>query len=276
MIRIGDFAKLSRVSVKTLRHYDELGLIKPVRVDEFTGYRYYEFEQYSLMSRIRALQDLGFSLDDIGRLLSAGLTADQMKGMLRLRRAEIGKRIADEEGRLARVDAWLKQLEREESMTEYDVVVKRVPPVRTASMRGVVPRPLDQSSLWGPLFTYLGAHNVEVSGQCISLYHDEEMKDEDWDIEVCAPTAAELPESGEVSVRELPAIETAACIVYAGPFAAIDEAYTSLGRWVGANGYRVAGPPREVLIRAPKMENGGASQTDPDTIVEIQFPVEKE
>jgi DNA-binding transcriptional MerR regulator len=275
MIRIGDFAKLSRVSVKTLRHYDELGLIKPVRVDEFTGYRYYDYEQYPLMSRIRALQDLGFSLDEIGRLLSAGLTSEQMQAMLRLRRAEIGQRIADEEGRLARLDAWLRQLERTETMAEYDVVIKRIPSIRGASMRGVVPQPPDQNRLWGPLFSYLGAHRVEMSGQCISLYHDEEYQDKDWDIEVFAPINDELPESPEVSVRELPVVEAAACVVYAGPLITMDEAYASLSRWVGENGYRVAGPPREVVVRPPALENGAASQTDPASIIEIQFPVVK-
>ena len=61
MIRIGDFSKLSRVPIKTLRYYDEMGLLKPLHVDDFTGYRYYEYEQMTHLYRILALKDLGFS-----------------------------------------------------------------------------------------------------------------------------------------------------------------------------------------------------------------------
>src|ERR1051326_3771883 len=89
MIRIGDFSKLSRVSVKTLRFYDEMGLLKPIEVDRFTGYRYYEFHQLPRLYRILALKDLGFSLEEIGRLLAENLSTEQMRGMLKLRQAEI-------------------------------------------------------------------------------------------------------------------------------------------------------------------------------------------
>ncbi len=85
MIRIGDFSKLSQVSVKTLRYYDETGLLKPVQADRFTGYRMYEYSQLLRLQRILALKDLGFSLDEIGQLLSENVTPEQMRGMLRLR-----------------------------------------------------------------------------------------------------------------------------------------------------------------------------------------------
>ena len=80
MIRIGDFSKLSRISVKTLRYYDEMGLLKPVEVDPFTGYRLYEYSQLSTLNRILALKDLGFSLEEIGRHLDDGLSTEQMRG----------------------------------------------------------------------------------------------------------------------------------------------------------------------------------------------------
>lgn len=274
MIRIGDFAKLSRVSVKTLRHYDELGLIRPVRVDEFTGYRYYEYEQYPLMSRIRALKDLGFSLEEIGRLLDVGMTSDQMQTMLRLRGAEIHQRIADEQGRLARLDAWLRQLERNETVT-YNVVIKRVDPVLAATVRGVVPQPADQGRMWQQLLRTLDENRATPAGPCISLYYDEEPPDRDWDIEVAMAFEGRMDASDGVHVRELPAVEMMATVVHAGPYMTINEAYASLWMWAGQNGFRVAGPAREVLLRAPKPEGEGASQTDPDTIVEVQFPVEK-
>src|SRR5215213_8621982 len=105
MIRIGDFSKLSRVSIKTLRFYDEMELLKPVEVDRFTGYRYYEFDQLARLYRILVLKDLGFSLEEIGHLLEGNLSAEQMRGILKLRQAEIRQRV-EEEARLERVDLW--------------------------------------------------------------------------------------------------------------------------------------------------------------------------
>src|SRR5215216_1294862 len=104
MIRIGDFSKLSRVSVKTLRFYDEMCLLKPIEVDRITGYRYYEFDQLPRQHRILALKDLGFSLEEIGRLLEGDLSTEQMRGMLKLRQAEIRQR----------VELWLRQIEQED------------------------------------------------------------------------------------------------------------------------------------------------------------------
>src|SRR5512135_3550362 len=141
MIRIGDFSKLSRVSVKTLRFYDEMDLLKPIEVDRFTGYRYYEFDQLPRLYRILALKDLGFSLEEIGRLLEGNLPTEQMRGMLKLRQAEIRQRVEQEAERLERVECWLRQIEQEDCMSKYDVVIKRVEPIKVASVRGVIPRP---------------------------------------------------------------------------------------------------------------------------------------
>ena len=102
MFKIGDFSKLSQVSVKTLRYYDEIGLLRPSEIDRFTGYRYYAAGQLSRLNRILLLKGLGLSLDQIGRLLESDLPPDQLRGMLKLRRAEIERSIEDEEARLAR------------------------------------------------------------------------------------------------------------------------------------------------------------------------------
>src|SRR5512141_3329320 len=114
MIRIGDFSKLSRVSVKTLRYYDGVGLLKPVHVDPSTGYRMYEYAQLLRLHRILALKDLGFSLEEIGRLLSENVTPGQLRGMLMLRRAEARQKVLEETDRLEQVEAWLRQIEQED------------------------------------------------------------------------------------------------------------------------------------------------------------------
>lgn len=272
MIRIGDFSKLSRVSVKTLRFYDEMGLLKPVSVDRFTAYRSYEFDQLPRLHRILALKDLGFSLEEIGQLLAEALSAEQMRGMLKLRRAEIRQKVQEESERLERVEARLRQIEQEEEMSKYEVVIKKVEPIRVASVRGVVPTPPEQGPLWGELGDYLAMKNVRPVGVCLALYHDEDTRERDWDIEVCEPIDANLPATERVKIHNLPAVETMACTIHHGPFVTICEAYEAIMKWVDSNGYHIAGPCREHYLRPPKVDG---NQNDPETVSEIQFPVAK-
>ena len=271
MIRIGDFSKLSRVSVKTLRYYDEMGLLKPIAVDTFTGYRLYEYSQLSILNRILALRDLGFSLEEIGRLLDDGLSVEQMRGMLKLRETEARQRVRDEAERLERIRVLLRQIEQEDNMSKYDVVIKSVDEIRVASVRGVVPTPPEQGPLWQELEGYLAMQHVRPTSACLTLYHDDEFKERDWDVEVCEPIDADLDESTSVKVRTLPALGTLASTIHNGPFVTIGEAYNAIGKWITDNGYRIVGPCRELYLQTPS-DN---SQNDPSTVTEIQFPVEK-
>ena len=111
MIRIGDLSRISQVPVSTLRYYDDVDLLKPVEVDRFTGYRYYSFDQLPRLNRILALKDLGFSLEEIARLLGEDLPVDQLRGMLRLKRSELRDQVQEAFARLERVEARLKQIE---------------------------------------------------------------------------------------------------------------------------------------------------------------------
>jgi DNA-binding transcriptional MerR regulator len=139
MIKIGHFSRISQVPVKTLRFYDEMGLLKPVEVDRFTGYRYYSFDQLRRLNRILALKDLGFSLEQISKLLSQDLPVAELRGMLRMKQEELRQCLQDELARLERVEARLKQLEQEIVMPDYDVVLKKVDPMLVAGVRDTHP-----------------------------------------------------------------------------------------------------------------------------------------
>ena len=273
MFKISDFSKLSRVSAKALRYYDELGLLRPAQIDRFTNYRYYSIDQLPRLNRTLrvALKDLGLSLEQIARLLDKELPPDQLRGMLMLKQAELQQQADELQERLARVEARLRQIEQEGKMPAYDVIVKKVEPQWIASVRGVVPTPPEQGPLWGELGAYLGQHKVTTPDPCFTIYHDPEYKERDWDLEVCEPLGAVIPGSERVRVYELPGVETMACTIHHGPFVTIGEAYEAISKWLAANGYRITGPCREVYLRSA--QNG--SQTDPNTLTEIQFPVEK-
>jgi effector-binding domain-containing protein len=272
MLKIGDFSRLSQVPVKTLRYYDEQGLLTPTEVDRFTGYRYYSVSQLPRLNRLLALKDLGFSLEQIGRVLNEGVTVEQLRGMLRLKQAEAQQRVTDEQERLARIEARLRQIEQEAKMSKYDVVIKKVETMRVAAIRDIIPTYSQQGGLWGELFAFIGQHHLAPNGPCLTVYHDEGYKERDVDAEACQPVSGGQLSAGRVRVYDLPGAETMACVIHHGPFSTISDAYNALMQWVQANGYRIAGPGREVVLQAPSEMN---MQTDPNTVTEVQFPVMK-
>jgi DNA-binding transcriptional MerR regulator len=270
MIRIGEFSRISQVSIKTLRFYDEVGLLHPTRVDDFTGYRYYTFSQLARLHRILALKEMGFPLEQIGRLLDDEVSPEQLRGMLKARRAEIQSHLDEEMERLARVEARLKQIEEENVMSQIEVVIKKVEPQQIASVRDIIPTYSEQGGLWGELEGYLAMQRVRPTGPCLTIYHDDEYKERDVDAEVCEPIAAALTESRRVKVRSLPAAEVASA-VHRGPYVTLSKAIQDMMQWLDANGYRITGPEREIYLQPGR--NG--SQNDPETVTEVQFPVKK-
>ena len=113
MFKIGDFSQLGQVSIRTLRLYDELGLLRPAQIDRFTSYRFYTIDQLPRLNRILALKDLGLSLEQIGDLLRRDLPVDQLRGMLMLKQSEIEQQMQGIQQQMRRVEARLKQIEQE-------------------------------------------------------------------------------------------------------------------------------------------------------------------
>ena len=133
MYGIGTVARLSQVSVRTLRHYDDLGLLKPAHVDPRTGYRYYSPDQVVRLHRILVLPDLGVPLSQVAQLIDENVTVEQIRGILRLRQAEARARLTEQTEQLQRVEIRLVQLE-EEPMSAYEVIVKRLEPLRVIAL----------------------------------------------------------------------------------------------------------------------------------------------
>src|SRR5512147_2094491 len=127
MIKIGDFSNLAHVSIKTLHHYDELGLLKPAHIDRYSGYRYYTIQQLAALNRILALKDLGLSLEQVAQLLHDQISPAEMRGMLRLKRMELAAHVDEEQARLKRVEGRLRQMEQGASATSAEVALKPVP-----------------------------------------------------------------------------------------------------------------------------------------------------
>jgi effector-binding domain-containing protein len=278
VFKIGDFSRLSKVTVKALRYYDELGLLKPAHVDRFTGYRYYSAAQLPRLNRILALKDLGFALEQMAVFLDQHVSPEQIRGMLNLRRSELQQHITEEQARLARVEARLRQIEQEDTMPAYDVVLKKVEPQTIIGIRRVIPTYPHVAELFEELLGHLETHNLRMSGPAMSLYYDGEYRERDVDVEAAVPINGpgngpgngSGESSGSATIRELEGAENMACLVHHGPYETIYQAYNALLEWIENNHYRVDGPDREVYLQGPD------KVTTPDEYVtELQVPVAK-
>ena len=272
MLTIGEFSRLTQLPTKTLRYYDDIGLFKPARIDPFTQYRYYSVEQLPRLYRLLALKGLGLSLDQIARLLDEDLSTEQIRGMLRLKQAELQGHIAAEQSRLAYVEAKLRQLEAEGKMSEYEVIIKDVEPVRVASITEAVPG-REQigpalGRLFGALMGHLNAHGAAIAGPATAVYHDMEYNETDVLMEAALPVAGNLAESEQIKLKTLPA-DTMASLVHKGPFTTLEPAYDAMFRWIDANGYYITAPSRELTLQYDP--NGDPN----DYVTELQFPVAK-
>ena len=150
MLKIGEFSKLSRVSVRMLRHYDEIGLLKPAEIDRFTEYRYYREDQLPTAGRIAALKDMGFSLADIVRILEVYDDRDQLEQFFSARQKELEAISQDTAHKLTLLDAARKRLRKEEDMS-YNVTIKTIPERYAATIHMTLPRYEDEGMIWGKL-----------------------------------------------------------------------------------------------------------------------------
>lgn len=277
MFKIGEFSKLAQVPIATLRYYDQVGLLKPVTVDRFNGYRYYSASQLPRLHRILAMKGLGFTLEQISEALAEGVTPEQMRGMLRLRHIQISQQIEEMQNHLLDVENRLQQIEREEQISSYDVILKQVEPQLIASVRAILPDHSAVGTLYREVYEAIGSHVAEAlgphpgeGGQTLVLWYDNEFKDRDVDGAAAFFLRCRVPNHGRMQVHELPAA-TVAATIHHGPYNTIGDAHQAVLTWIEANGYQIVGPDREInLYNKPPIR-----RDDPSYVTEIQYPVAK-
>jgi effector-binding domain-containing protein len=282
MFRIGEFSRIAQVTVKTLRYYDEIGLLKPAAVDRYSGYRFYVGTQLSRLNRILVLKDLGFTLEQIAQLIHDDLSSDEIRGMLRMRRIELQQQILTAEVQLSQVEFRLSQLEQEMIMPIHEVVVKKIEPQKVASIRDVVPDYSSQTILWEELSKFLLEKQVKAQGPSMTLYFDSEYQEKDVSLEVATPVKILLEGNGRVRFRELEGVEQMACLLHEGSFTTLSQTYGRLLDWIDTNGYRIVGPNRELYLQCPMspeeaglVYEGYLQDDENQYLTELQFPVKK-
>ena len=270
MLGIGDFARHGHVSVRMLRHYNAIGLLQPAYVDRVTGYRFYEARQLSRLNRIVALKGLGFTLQQVQSILDEEVSVEELRGMLRLRQAELQSQIATDTARLAQVEARLRIIEREGTMPADEVQIKRIPGVRVAELTATAASFEPESigpviqPLYNELFGRLDRAGLTSSGPYIAYYEDSPDGDGIF-VHATIPVDAGPGEDHNFVIVDLPEIEQAATIVHRGSMDNVMLTIQTLARWIDANGYRSVGYNRELYI-----ECGEKRET---WVTELQEPI---
>lgn len=274
MFKIGDFSRVCRIPVSALRYYADIGLLEPAEIDSFTGYRYYSLSQLPRLNRILALKDLGLSLTEIKRVLESDdeLSVDELRGMLKLKQAELEQELADRQAQLNRVAARLQQIQQEGKMPEQEVVLKQLEAQYVLSYRFIADSPDAIGPMLMRVYPALYGQGIMPSAAPGVRYHSEVFDETRIDTEIIYPVNKDVKDkiiiNDEVQVTpcELPAEEVAS-IIHKGEYDTLSTSYAVIGQWIESNQYQMVGPVRELYLTAPDDPEG--------PITEIQFPVKK-
>jgi DNA-binding transcriptional MerR regulator len=279
MFKIGEFSRLTRVTVTALRYYDEIGLLRPSAVQSSSGYRFYRAEQLPRLNRILALKDLGFSLEAIAALLSDSVSAGEKAEHYRARRIAIEQSIEQEQARLRQLGA-LQAVEHDAPRSmEYDIVLRAVPAVSMATLRRRVP------SLGGPvseMFEQLEAQAAACKARAtlspMLIFYDDEYRETDLEVEACVPVSKPIPDI----TREVEGWPTVACVIYRGSYDQMSAVLQTLLAWTERHQMRIAGPIREVYLRfgadqqGYKLSSAFLTARADEFITEVQLPVTRQ
>jgi len=269
-LKIGEFSQMMQVTVKTLRHYEQKGLLLPDEVDEWTGYRFYSIDQMQRLSTIRDLQRLGFSLDEIKELYEYGSHTPSIR--------QLTEKIHETDEQLKMLIQRRRQLldwrnSRKEIKTMEKFSIQSLPEIIVASHREVIASYEAIGEMCvnkiGPEMHRLGC-KCPPPGYCFTTEHNKEYKPTDIDIEYCEQVEEMGQDSSIIQFKRLEEVPTALCMKHYGPYDRFYESYTEMFKYIDEQGYKIVGLPRCCYI------DGAWNQEDPEKWLSvIQVPVEK-
>lgn len=250
LLSIGDFSRISQLTVKALRFYHEKGLLVPARVEAETGYRFYSRQQVEVATVIRKLRDLDFSIREIQEFIADGGDEHDILGELESKRDQIAKRLSEDRRTQQRLSQIINQVREERRVmaeTSFEIVEKTLEPVLVAGTR-IRGKYSDCGKVFGQIGRNFGS---KINGKAMLLHYDTEYKETDADFEPCMPVKAGK-DIGEITVRELPATKCVS-VVHQGPYDTLRTSYERVLTYVADKGYEVTRPTREVYLKGPGM-----------------------
>ena len=242
MLKIGDFSKLSRISIRMLRHYDEIGLLVPASTDNFTSYRYYSEDQLPVAGRINALKVMGFSLAVIAEILRSYDNPQVLAEYLALKQLEIQSEIEEAKHRLLLLETAIERLRKDDNSMNYNVILKTLPERYVASVRKIIPAYNQEYILWNTLMTETAALKLQPAENCLSLavFHDEDYRETDVDVEIQSSVKGSYPNTENVVFKTVPGVEIASA-TYKGGYEQLSEVNQTVASWINDNGYQFNG-----------------------------------
>lgn len=275
MFRIGDFSRLARVTIKTLHHYDEAGLLQPSHVDRQSGYRYYDASQLQTLHRILLLRDLGFSLEQIRDLLSAEPQSFALT--LAARQRELSASIAADQARLRRLEALQMTLDQRGHANQPPVLLRESPAIEVYSVRERVPHfGAPMQALFEQAELVVAAEHARSSASPFTIFHDPDYREQDVDVEICIPVKHSV---ARLATHVLPRCEASVSVTYRGPYEQTPLAYSQLMEWMSRSGMQLSGPLREIYHRYGADQVGYSlpaavlAKHSTDFVTELQAPV---
>lgn len=270
MLKIGEFSKLSRVSIRMLRHYDEIALLKPAYTDPVSGYRYYGEDQLPDASRITSLKDMGFGLSEIKQILLFDADRERLEQHLCMRRLQLQEEQRQIGDRIRLLDTALRRLRKDEYM-KYDVTLKTFPKRYAATVRMNIASYDMEGVLWDTLMRETVPLHMEDDDPCYccAVFYDKEYKENDVDVEVYKTVKGSYDDTQHVRFRMLEAV-TVASAVCKGSYDQMSDVMAAAAQWVTENGYTFSGPAFNIYHVSPH------ETSDPEEFVtEVCYPVKK-
>lgn len=270
MFRIGEFSKLTQVTVRMLRYYDETKLLPPAEVDPWTGYRLYSVEQIKTLNKILYLRDSGFNISEIAAALEHN-DDNCLLEQLEDKFEQINQHIKNEQAKLEKIMLAKKQLIKGTNDMHYHISIKSVPSYHVLSLRRVIPDYYAECLLWKELSEYAAEKKIDVCTDTFSIYHDEDYREENVDVELCALVSKAGKNTDDFVYRYTEAIPIMACTMVYGEFSNLAGAYLSFATWLQKNSqYKMGSTSRQIVHRGPWNE-----QNPQKYLTEIQIPLEE-
>ena len=268
-LKIGEFSKMMQVTVKTLRHYEQKGLLVPDEVDEWTGYRYYNITQMQRLNTIRGLQRQGFTLEEIKELLEDGAQTPSIEQLTqKIEETERHLQLLME--RRNQLLKWMDSHKQIKTMEKFSI--QSLPEIIVASHREVISGYSALGLLCvnkiGPEMQRLGC-KCPPPGYCFTIEHNQEFCAENIDIEYCEQVEEMGVDSDIIQFKHLDAVPKALCMKHVGPYERFHESFIEAFAYMEEQGYKMAGALRTSYI------DGALNQEDPEKWLSIiQIPIE--
>lgn len=271
MFRIGEFSKLTQVTVRMLRYYDEVGLLKPEQIEPETNYRMYSVDQIPILNKIVYLRDSGFQVAEIALALNSENDTFMIE-QLEQKYREIEQAIDFEKEKLRKIELAKHELLGNQHEMHYNVSIKSIPSYQVLSLRRVIPTYYHEGDLWMELSAFAKENQVEIAKKdTFSIYHDAEYKEENVDVELCVQVRKCGKNRGDFTYRMTEAVQIMACTMVYGDFSNIAGAYIAFANWLQHNSkYQMGDTSRQIVHRGPWNESDISKY-----LIEIQIPLKK-